>query len=144
MRTHLSTVLSLAIFIAFVESPFLHSHQHESTQLHAGPVFHLHLGLTHHSSNAPEFQGLNPDDDAQLQSWLSLDANGLDACCSGSSGGILFHTRPQNQQTDGRRTLQTGFTIRPCRLVKIPALLPPSFPRLFPAPSGAFLICLCS
>jgi hypothetical protein len=65
-------VLSLAIFIAFLEAPFLHTHQHESTQRHAGSVFHLHLGLAHHSSNSPEFQGLNPDDDAQLQSWFSL------------------------------------------------------------------------
>jgi hypothetical protein len=64
--------MSLAMFIAFLEAPFLHTHQHESTQHHAGPVFHLHLGLTHHSSKTPGFQGLNPDDDAQLQSWLSL------------------------------------------------------------------------
>jgi len=64
--------LSLAVLIAFVEAPFLHTHQHEATQRHPGPVFHLHLKLAHAASNTREFRGVNPDDDAQIQSWFSV------------------------------------------------------------------------
>jgi hypothetical protein len=72
VRAYQSAVLVLAMFVAFIEAPFLHTHQHESTQHHSGPVFHLHLRSIQHSGNGPEFRGLNPDDDAQFQSWLSL------------------------------------------------------------------------
>ena len=68
----LSIPLSLVVFIAFLDAPFLHTHQHEGTQRHPGPVFHLHVKLAHPASKTPEFRGLDPDDDAQLQSWFSV------------------------------------------------------------------------
>jgi len=72
VRSSSSILLSLAVLIAFLEAPFLHTHQHEATQRHPGPAFHLHLKLTHAASKTHEFRGLDPDDDAQLQSWFSV------------------------------------------------------------------------
>lgn len=72
VRSFSAVLLSLAIFIAFLEAPFLHTHRHKATQRHSGPVFHFHLGLAHHAGNRPAFQALSPDDDAQSQNWFSL------------------------------------------------------------------------
>jgi hypothetical protein len=65
------------MFVAFMEAPFLHTHQHESTRHHAAPAFHLHFPSIEHGGNGPEFRGLNPDDDAQLLNWLSLTSTDL-------------------------------------------------------------------
>lgn len=67
-----SAVLVLAMFVAFIEAPFLHTHLHESTRHHSGPAFHLHFPSIEHGGEGPEFRCLNPDDDAQLLSWVSL------------------------------------------------------------------------
>lgn len=72
VRSSSSTLLSLAVFIAFLDAPFLHTHRHEATQNHPGPVFHLHVKLSHAASKTAEFRGLDPDDDAQIQGWLSV------------------------------------------------------------------------
>jgi hypothetical protein len=63
--------VSLALLLAFVQAPFLHTHQHEATQRHAGPLFHLHLKLFHATSRGSEFRALDPDDDALSQSWFA-------------------------------------------------------------------------
>jgi hypothetical protein len=77
VRAYQSAVLVLAMFVAFIEAPFLHTHQHESTQHHSGPIFHLHIRSIQHSGNGPEFRGLNPDDDAQFLSLVSLTPTDL-------------------------------------------------------------------
>jgi len=72
LRAYQSAVLVLAMFFAFIEAPFLHTHQHESTRHHPGPAFHLHFPSIEQGGNGPAFRSLNPDDDAQSLSWLSL------------------------------------------------------------------------
>jgi hypothetical protein len=71
------------MFVAFLEAPFLHTHQHESTQHHPGPVFHLHFPSIEHSGNGPEFRSLNPDDDAQFLNWVSLTPTHLNPAVPG-------------------------------------------------------------
>ena len=73
-RSAASILLSLAVVLAFIEAPFLHTHRHESTQRHPGPVFHFHLKFVHATNGDPAFRDLDPDDDAQLQSSFSLTA----------------------------------------------------------------------
>jgi hypothetical protein len=71
VRSYGSILLSLALLVAFVQAPFLHTHQHESTQKHAGAFLHVHLGLaTPHSKN-PEIRDLDPDEDALYEGWFS-------------------------------------------------------------------------
>ena len=72
MRAYQSAVLALAMFVAFIEAPFLHTHQHESTQHHPGPVFHLHFPSIEYGGKGPAIRSLNPDDDAQFLSWVSV------------------------------------------------------------------------
>ena len=74
MRTSSSILLSLTLLIAFVEAPFLHTHQHESTQRHAGAFFHFHLTSAHPVGTSPEFRGFDPNEDAQYQAWFSATA----------------------------------------------------------------------
>jgi hypothetical protein len=62
--------MALVVLAAFIQAPFLHIHLHEATQGHPGPFFHLHLKWAHAVSQTPEFQGLNPDDDAQYEGWF--------------------------------------------------------------------------
>jgi hypothetical protein len=61
----------LALCLAFVQAPFQHVHQHEATQKHPGAFLHLHLESVSPAGHGPEFRNLDPDDDAQLQDWLS-------------------------------------------------------------------------
>ena len=64
--------MNLALVLAFVQAPFLHVHQHESTENHPGAFLHTHFAhveVTH--STQPELRDLDPDDDAQFQNWYS-------------------------------------------------------------------------
>lgn len=68
-------LVNLALLLAFVQAPFLHVHEHESTEHHQGALFHTHFGhvsVTH--STQPELRDLDPDDDALFQSWFSVSA----------------------------------------------------------------------
>jgi hypothetical protein len=71
VRASFSILLSLAVLTAFVEAPFQHTHRHEATQRHAGPFLHLHLKSAQSGSTAPEFRGLDPNEDVQYQSWFA-------------------------------------------------------------------------
>jgi hypothetical protein len=70
VRISTSVVLNLALLVAFVEAPFLHTHQHEATQRHAGAFLHFHLKSAIPIGRSPEFRGLDPNDDAQYQAWF--------------------------------------------------------------------------
>jgi hypothetical protein len=65
-----SILLNLAVLIAYVEAPFLHTHQHEATQRHPGPFLHFHLKSAHDASRTREFRSLDPNEDAQYQTWF--------------------------------------------------------------------------
>jgi hypothetical protein len=71
VRTSSSILLSLALLVAFLEAPFLHTHQHEATQRHAGAFLHFHLKSAHPVGKNPEFRDLDPNEDAQYQAWFS-------------------------------------------------------------------------
>ena len=73
MRPTTAILVNLALCLGFVQAPFLHVHQHESTQRHPGAFLHLHLESVHPAGGGPEFRNLDPDDDAQLQNWFSAN-----------------------------------------------------------------------
>jgi len=71
VRSSSSILLSLALLVAFVQAPFMHTHQHEATQKHAGAFLHFHLRLASAASGRPELRGLDPNDDALYAGWIS-------------------------------------------------------------------------
>jgi hypothetical protein len=71
LRPLTAILVGLALVLAFVQAPFLHTHQHQATQRHPAPFIHLHLKSTHPAGSGPEMRGLDPDDDAQIQNWFS-------------------------------------------------------------------------
>jgi len=80
----------------------MHTHRHEATQRHAGAFlhFHLHLSSVHSKGAGLEFQGLDPDDDAQLQNWCA--AAPADA---GLSPAVLTECLSVATPEGGERTL---------------------------------------
>ena len=66
----------LSLLAAFMQAPCSHIHEHESTQHHAGMLFHTHFAhiSMHHSAQA-ELRNLDPDDDAVFQQWFSATQN---------------------------------------------------------------------
>jgi hypothetical protein len=65
-------LLNLALFLAFVQAPFDHTHQHQSTQRHPGPLLHLHFKSFHAPGRGTVLQAPDPDDDAQFQNWFAV------------------------------------------------------------------------
>jgi hypothetical protein len=73
VRSFLCILVNLSLALAFVQAPFLHVHQHESTEKHAGAFIHAHfLHIDGHYSSKPELRDLDPDDDAQFQKWFAV------------------------------------------------------------------------
>jgi hypothetical protein len=65
--------MNFALVLAFVQAPFLHIHLHESTAKHSGAFFHshfAHVAAIHPTQS--ELRDLDPNDDAQFQSWFSV------------------------------------------------------------------------
>lgn len=71
MRRGICILANLALLVAFLEAPFLHVHQHEATQQHPGAFLHFHLKSVHAVGNSSEFRGLDPNDDALSENWVS-------------------------------------------------------------------------
>jgi len=70
--------MNLVLALTFLQAPFLHVHEHESTQNHSHRFFHTHFPHHHLSaSKSAEFRGLDPDDDAVFQQWFSATINDL-------------------------------------------------------------------
>jgi hypothetical protein len=65
------------LLLAFLQAPFAHVHEHESTQRHAGAFFHTHFAhiRVDHPVHHPELKDLDPDDDAIFQHWFSATQN---------------------------------------------------------------------
>jgi hypothetical protein len=72
VRSFLCILVNLSLALAFVQVPFLHIHQHESTEKHAGAFIHTHFShIEGHHSSKPELRDLDPDEDAQFQQWFA-------------------------------------------------------------------------
>jgi hypothetical protein len=70
--------MNLVLALTFLQAPFLHVHQHESTEHHPHGFFHTHLPHHHLSaSRFAGFRGLDPDDDAVFQQWFSATLGDL-------------------------------------------------------------------
>jgi hypothetical protein len=65
--------MNLVLALLVIQAPFLHVHEHESTEHHPHGFFHTHFPHHHHlsDSKSAEFRGLDPDDDAVFQQWFS-------------------------------------------------------------------------
>lgn len=78
MRRGICILANLALLVAFLEAPFLHVHQHEATQRHPGAFLHFHLRTVHVFGSSPDFRGLDPNDDALSENWVSAHPIVLD------------------------------------------------------------------
>jgi hypothetical protein len=123
VRISTSVLLSLALLVAFVQAPFLHTHQHESTQRHAGAFLHFHVRSAHPLGKSPEFRGLDPNEDAQYQGWFSATAT--------DSGSMIpvIHAQPSTLPAP---ELSGWSTETPIRSGHDPPLLNPRSPRAPP------------
>lgn len=77
VRSAVSLLLNLALALAFIQAPFFHVHEHESTKHHPGGLMHCHL--PHHGVIEPSKPALcdfDPDDDAHSQDWFSAAFDG--------------------------------------------------------------------
>jgi hypothetical protein len=52
--------MNFLLALTFLQAPFQHVHEHESTQHHPHGFIHSHF--PHHRSSAAEFDDLDPDD----------------------------------------------------------------------------------
>ncbi|HMF64640.1 MAG TPA: hypothetical protein VK608_11180 [Edaphobacter sp.] len=69
-------MMNLVLALTFLQAPFLHVHEHESTANHPHGLLHTHF--PHHNLSASKsavFRGLDPDDDAVFQQWFSATIN---------------------------------------------------------------------
>ena len=68
-----SILLNVALLLAFMQAPSLHVHAHEATERHVATFLHTHLAHVEAPlSGHPEWRDLDPDDDAQFLSWVSM------------------------------------------------------------------------
>ena len=108
VRFSTSILLTLALVVTFAQAPFLHTHQHESTQRHAGTFLHFHLKSACAANRGPEFRDLDPNEDAHNETWFSAT--------SPDSGSVAPAVLPEfaSLSADGARgwtveaPLQTG------------------------------------
>jgi hypothetical protein len=79
VRSCISILMNLVLAVTFLQAPFLHVHEHESTERHPHGFFHTHYPHHHHLSAAKslELRGLDPDDDAVFQQWFSATISDL-------------------------------------------------------------------
>jgi len=78
VRSCISILMNLVLALTFLQAPFLHVHQHESTEHHPHGFFHTHFPHHHLSdSRSAEFRCLDPDDDAVFQQWFSATLGDL-------------------------------------------------------------------
>jgi hypothetical protein len=70
--------MNLVLALTFLQAPFLHVHEHQSTEHHPHGFFHTHFPHSHSSApKSAEFRGLDPDEDAVFQQWFSATINDL-------------------------------------------------------------------
>lgn len=76
MRSCISILMNLVLALTFLQAPFQHVHEHESTQRHPHGFIHTHF--PHHGFSASEsakFDDLDPDDDAHFLDWFATTIN---------------------------------------------------------------------
>jgi hypothetical protein len=71
----MARLVSVALLLAFLEAPFEHTHQNQSTQRHSGPPLHLHLKSFHATGSGEALLAPDPDDDAVFQNWFAITHN---------------------------------------------------------------------
>jgi hypothetical protein len=73
VRSFISILMNFVLALTFLQAPFMHVHEHESTEHHPHAFFHTHFPHHHHLSTpkSPAFRGFDPDDDAVFQQWFS-------------------------------------------------------------------------
>jgi hypothetical protein len=78
VRSCISILMNLVLALTFLQAPFQHVHEHESTEQHPHGFFHTHYSHHHLSaSKLLEVRGLDPDDDAVFQQWFSATIKDL-------------------------------------------------------------------
>lgn len=108
MRCYISILANVVLLFAFMESPFLHVHQHESTQRHPGGFLHLHLRSVHPVTGGSEFRSLDPDDDAQVQNWFSASPQTIQDSSSVILGELLVLLVPEASEWKVNAPLLAG------------------------------------
>lgn len=76
MRSAISMLLNVALALMFLQAPFLHVHEHESTENHPHGFLHTHFSHSNVSkSRTAEVSDFDPDDDAHFQDWYAAAAS---------------------------------------------------------------------
>ena len=72
-------LMNFALAVLFLQAPFLHVHEHESTEHHPHAFLHTHFPHHHRlsTSKTPELRGVDPDDDAVFEQWFSATISEL-------------------------------------------------------------------
>jgi hypothetical protein len=69
--------MNFVLALMFLQAPFQHVHEHESTQQHPHGFIHTHF--PHHrlsAARSAEFDDLDPDDDAHFVDWIATTVVG--------------------------------------------------------------------
>jgi hypothetical protein len=80
VRSFIPILMNFVLALTFLQAPFLHVHEHESTEHHPHGFFHTHFPHHHHhlsASKSVELRDLDPDDDAVFQQWFSATLGDL-------------------------------------------------------------------
>jgi hypothetical protein len=72
MRFGISILMNFVLTLTFLQAPFQHVHEHESTEHHPHGFIHTHF--QHYrllASNSATFDDLHPDNDAHFYDWFA-------------------------------------------------------------------------
>jgi hypothetical protein len=116
VRSFSSILLSLALSLTFAQAPFLHTHQHEATQRHAGAFLHFHLQSAGMVSRSPELRDLDPDEDAHNDTWFSSTSPDSGSVAPAVLPELLFLPADERHGWTVESRLQTGHDPPPLRI----------------------------
>src|SRR6266700_7139708 len=75
VRLPTAILVNLSLVLTFLQAPFLHVHDKESSRNDHHGFFHAHLPHSHlHSSEKAGFCAIDSDDDARYLNWVSSPA----------------------------------------------------------------------
>jgi hypothetical protein len=64
--------MNMVVALMFLQAPFMHVHEHESTERHPHGFLHTHFSHAHLSaSRTPEVRDFDPDEDAHFLDWFT-------------------------------------------------------------------------
>ena len=119
-----SVFACVALVLAFVQAPFLHVHEDEENNFHAGPALHMHFAHRAAPSEKPVVGVYDADDDAQDQVWVSTPAH---------LHVVLDLASPERAVRFERATNQPRLTPVPIESGHDPPRLTKAFPRAPPS-----------